>query len=68
MPNRDEMKGKAKQAEGTVKDKAGEWTGDEELEAEGEVEHTEGELQEKYGEARRKTGEALEEAGKKLKD
>ena len=68
MPNKDEIRGQTKQATGRVKDKAGEWTGDEDLEAEGEVEHAEGELQEKYGEARRKTGEALEEAGKKIKD
>lgn len=67
MPSRDEYKGKAKQVSGRAKDKVGEWSGDPDLEAEGEAEHAEGELQESYGKAKRKVGETIEEAGKKMK-
>ncbi|HUP00444.1 MAG TPA: CsbD family protein [Gemmatimonadota bacterium] len=67
MPNKDEIKGKAKQARGAVEQKAGEWTGDRDREAEGQAKRTEGRIQEKYGEVKRETGERVEEAGKKLK-
>lgn len=67
MPNKDEVKGKAKQATGAVKDKAGEWTKDPDLEARGEAERAEGNVQESYGKGKRKVGEAVEEAGKKIK-
>jgi uncharacterized protein YjbJ (UPF0337 family) len=59
-PNSDEWEGKFKKAKGTVKDKAGEMTGDKELEAEGEVEHTEGETQETWGKFKRGVGDAAE--------
>ena len=67
MPNRDEIEGKAKQATGRIKDKAGEWTDDPELEAEGEAEEVEGELEEDVGRAKRKAGEKVEEIGKRMK-
>ena len=67
MRNQDEVKGGAKKAKGTVKDKAGEWTKDPDLEAEGEAERTEGETQQKWGEGKRKVGEAIEETGEKIK-
>lgn len=67
IPNRDEAKGKVKQATGTAKEKAGDWTDDEDLEAEGKAEHAEGDIQEKYGKAKRKVGEAIEDAGENLK-
>ena len=66
MPNKDEMKGKGKQALGSAKDKAGEWTGNRDLEAEGEAQHDEGEAQEKFGEARRKVGEKVKDAGERI--
>lgn len=58
--NRDEAEGKWEQAKGTVKDKVGEATGNEDLEAEGEVQHAEGEAQEGWGKMKREVSEAVE--------
>ena len=58
--NKDEIKGKAEQAKGYVKDKAGELIDDPELEAKGEAERAGGELREGYGKAKRKVGEAVD--------
>ena len=58
--NKDEVKGKFEQAKGTVKDKAGELTGNERLEAEGEAEHAEGEVQESWGKVKRNVSSAVE--------
>jgi uncharacterized protein YjbJ (UPF0337 family) len=58
--DKDEIKGKIEKAKGYVKDKAGELTKDQELEAEGEAERTSGTIKEKIGEAKRKVGEALD--------
>ena len=66
--NKDEMKGKAEQAKGYVKDKAGELIDDPELEAKGEAERAGGELREGYGKAKRKVGEAVDKAVDKLTD
>ncbi len=66
MCNKDEIRGKGKQAAGSVKDKVGEWTEDPDLEAEGEAQRSEGEAQEKFGEGRRKVGEKIREAGDKI--
>ncbi len=68
MRNKDEIEGKGKQIKGNVKDKVGEWTGNPDLEAEGEAENAEGEVQEQIGKLRRKTGEAIEEVGKAISD
>lgn len=59
--NKDEMKGKAEQAKGYIKDKAGELTDNPDLEAEGEAERAAGKLREGYGTAKRKVGEAVDE-------
>lgn len=59
--NKDEIKGKWEQAKGSVKDKVGEATGNEDLEAEGEVQHAEGELQEGWGKTKRKVSNAIED-------
>jgi len=59
--NKDEVKGKFEQAKGTVKDKAGELTGNERLEAEGEAEHAEGEVQESWGKVKRNVSNAVED-------
>lgn len=48
------IKGKAKQAVGTVKQKAGEVLNDRELQARGAAKRIEGELQESFGEAKDK--------------
>ncbi|MFN7931078.1 MAG: CsbD family protein [Blastocatellia bacterium] len=66
MWNKDELEGKGKQIKGTVKDKAGEWTGNETLEQEGEAEHDAGKVQENLGTARRKAGEVVEDVGRKI--
>lgn len=58
--NKDEVKGKYEQAKGTVKDKAGELTGNEQLEAEGEAEHAKGEVQESWGKVKRNVSNAVE--------
>ena len=58
--NKDEIKGKAEQAKGYVKDKAGKLTDDPDLEAEGKAERAAGELREGYGKAKRKVGEAVD--------
>lgn len=59
--NKDEVKGKWEQAKGTVKDKAGEVTGDRDLEAEGEAQKAGGELQEGWGATKRKVSNAIED-------
>jgi uncharacterized protein YjbJ (UPF0337 family) len=73
--NDDEVKGKFKQAKGAVKDKAGEWTGNSDLEAEGEIDRAEGETQESWGKFKRgvssavdSVGEAISDAGKRVND
>lgn len=68
IPNNDEMEGKWEQVKGTVKDKAGEITGDRELEAEGEVQNAEGETQETWGKFKRGVGEAVDSIGDAISD
>lgn len=65
--NRDELEGKAKDLKGRMKEGAGEATGSERLEREGEADQAEGKTQETFGEAKRKTGEFIEDAGKNVK-
>ena len=59
--NKDEVKGKYEQAKGTVKDKAGELTGNERLEAEGEAQHAKGDVQESWGKVKRNVSNAVED-------
>jgi uncharacterized protein YjbJ (UPF0337 family) len=59
--DKDEIKGKLEQAEGYVKEKAGEMTGNEDLEAEGEADKAAGSVREGYGEAKDKVREATDE-------
>lgn len=66
MWNKDELEGKGKQIKGTVKEKIGEWTGNEQLEREGEADQAAGEAQEDFGQARRKAGEVIEKIGEKV--
>jgi uncharacterized protein YjbJ (UPF0337 family) len=65
--NKDEMEGKWEKAKGTVKEKAGEVTGDRDMEAEGAAQRAEGEAKDAFGKARRKAGEAVEDLGDKIK-
>jgi uncharacterized protein YjbJ (UPF0337 family) len=73
--NKDEIKGKYEQAKGYVKDKAGEITGNDRLEAEGEAERAGGHAQETWGKFKRgvseavdSVGEAISNAGKNVND
>lgn len=68
IPNNDEMEGKWEQVKGTVKDKAGEITGDRDLEAEGEMQNAEGETQETWGKFKRGVGEAVDSIGDAISD
>jgi uncharacterized protein YjbJ (UPF0337 family) len=54
MPNRDEVKGKAENLKGRVKEAAGAVTGNKRMEAEGAVERVKGAAQKKVGEIERK--------------
>lgn len=67
-PNRDEVEGKFDQAKGTVKDKAGEFLGDHQMEAEGEAEHAKGETQESWGKVKRGVGDAVDAVGDAISD
>ena len=66
MWNKDEIEGKGKQIEGAVKEKAGEFVTNPDLEAAGKAERFKGILQEKAGEVRRHAGDAMEKAGKAI--
>ena len=59
--NKDEVKGKIKQATVTIKDKAGELIGNKRLESEGEAENAEGHAQEAWGNAKRKVSNAVKD-------
>ena len=66
--NKDEIEGKWEKAKGYVKDKAGEATGNAELEAEGEAQRAGGKIQEKAGKLRRKVGETVKDIRDRIKD
>lgn len=65
--NKDELKGKAKQIKGHIKQQVGMRRGDPSLVDEGSGDRAAGELQEGYGKARRKLGAAIEKAARKIK-
>lgn len=58
--NKDRMQGKAKETTGWVKDKAGEMTGNEDLEARGEAERAEGKAQGAWGKVKDAAGDAVD--------
>ena len=60
-PNKDEAEGKLDQAKGWVKDKAGEVTGNKDLEAEGEADRAAGKTQETWGKVKHKVSDTLED-------
>ena len=66
MWNKDEIKGKGKQIEGAIKNKAGKLIDNPNLAAKGKAERVAGKVQEKVGKARRKTGEAVVTAAKAI--
>ena len=59
-PNSDEVEGKLDQTKGTVKEKVGEFIGDDEMEAEGEADQAKGEAQETWGKFKRGVGDAAD--------
>lgn len=61
-----ELKGKAKQVKGRVKQGLGKATGDRGVHDEGKRERLEGELQERVSHARRLFGDAVEDVGEKI--
>ncbi|MFL6373253.1 MAG: CsbD family protein [Pyrinomonadaceae bacterium] len=67
-PNHDEVEGKFEQAKGWVKDKAGEVSGDRDLEAEGEAQRAEGHTQEAWGGVKRGVGDAIKSVGDAIDD
>lgn len=66
MWNKAEIKGKAKQIDGAIKNKAGKLVGNPKLEAKGKTERVAGKVQEQVGAARRKTGAAIVTAAKTI--
>jgi uncharacterized protein YjbJ (UPF0337 family) len=66
IPNKDEVKGKLKQAKGSVKEKVGRATNDPELIEQSQNDKAEGEIQESFGTARRKVGDAVKDIGKAI--
>jgi uncharacterized protein YjbJ (UPF0337 family) len=66
MRYEDEVKGKAKQVKGTVKEKVGKSIGNPDLEERGSQERFSGQVQERTGKAKRKIGEAVEDLGEKI--
>lgn len=56
----DKVKGKAKEATGSVREKAGDMTGNEEMEAEGKAQKAEGKLEGLKGDAKGKTKEMVD--------
>lgn len=64
--NKDEVKGKFEQAKGTIKDKVGELTGNEKLEAEGEAQDAAGEAQETWGKFKRGVSETVDSVGEAI--
>ncbi len=66
--NKDEAEGKYDQAKGTVKDKVGEWTGNDRLEAEGEADRASGETQETWGKFKRGVSETVDSVGEAIRD
>jgi uncharacterized protein YjbJ (UPF0337 family) len=58
--DKDEVKGKAKDVAGRIQRQAGEWTGDEEAQAEGAARQAEGKVQNAWGQ--------VKDAGRKAAD
>jgi uncharacterized protein YjbJ (UPF0337 family) len=61
-----ELKGKAKQVKGRVKEGLGKAAGDRKMRDQGKRDRLEGELQERVSHARRVFGDAVEDVGEKI--
>ena len=67
MWNKDEVKGKADQVKGRVKQAAGDLSNDEKLREEGAADEVAGDVEQAIGKGRRKVGEAVKDLGDKIK-
>jgi uncharacterized protein YjbJ (UPF0337 family) len=65
--NDDELKGKADQVKGRIKQGVGDLTRDQHLRDEGVADEASGEVRETFGRGRRKVGEAIQDLGKNIK-
>lgn len=65
---KDRVEGKLHEAKGTVREKAGEWTGDKEMEGRGEFEKHRGKAQGTVGKAKDKAAEAWDKAKGAMKE
>ena len=61
MWNKDEVKGKAEEVKGIVKEKTGELIGDEELEAEGIIDQATGKVRQTTGAVKRHVEDTVED-------
>ena len=68
IPNKDEAQGTWEQVKGTVKDKVGEATGDDQLQAEGEAQNAEGKTQETLGKFKRGVSDTVDSVGDAIKN
>ena len=66
MWNKDEVRGKADQLKGRVKQGIGDMKNDERLRNEGTEDEAAGQVEEGFGKGRRKIGEAISDLGKKV--
>src|SRR3954454_9027569 len=66
MWNKDEVRGKADQVKGKIKESVGNATDDDQLRDEGAADNAAGNVEETLGKARRKVGEALNDLGDKI--
>ena len=66
MWNKDEVRGKADQVKGKIKESVGNATDDEQLRDEGAADNAAGNVEETFGKGRRKVGEALNDLGDKI--
>jgi len=60
--NKDQVKGRAEQASGSVKEAAGKLVGNKKLEGEGKVDKAAGKVQAGYGDAKEKVKDAIDKA------
>ena len=67
MPNRDEIKGKANQLKGQVKQGIGRATSDDRLHDEGVADEAAGDVQEGAGTVKRKVGDAVKDIGDRIR-
>ena len=66
MKYEDEVKGKIKEAKGTVKENLGKSFGNREMQDRGTRERYEGRIQERMSKARRVVGESIEDLGEEI--